>query len=313
MRCTCRERWQRGSQLPASGQCSISVGLLSEVRIFIAVTGTRQPPKSPDADLEEEIQRAADESNRIMGESRRRGVVLKLIGGLAIHDHCKMHAFCDRTYADLDFVGLSSQYRILVQIMSDLGYAENTNMTLSTSGTRLLFEREESENHIDVFMDSVDIEHRVALKDRLDIEENTISVSDLLVLKLAITRLNEKDMRDIITILKDLTTGHDDSPNTINIDYIADLCARKWGLYHDVLASIQKVANYLQTYPLQKSSQLDVAKKLDTLRDTIVSTPKALSWKLRALLGEKIPWKREIESTNVLVDTSLNDSVHQKA
>jgi hypothetical protein len=296
-----------------STQLSIPVGLLSEVRIVIAVTETRQPPTKPDVDLEGEIQRASEESNRIMVQTRRRGVVLKLIGGLAVHSHCSVHDFCDRSYADLDFIGLRSQYEQLVQVMKDLGYAENTNMTLSTSGSRLLFERKGAKKHIDVFMDSVDIEHRVVLKDRLDIESSTISVSDLLLLKLAITRLNEKDMRDIITLLKDLTIGHDDSQNIINVDYIAGLCARKWGLYHDVLASLQKVAKYLQTYPLQESSQLDVAKKLGTLRDMIISMPKALSWKLRALLGEKIPWKREIESTNVLVDTSLDDSVHQKA
>ncbi len=277
------------------------------------VTETKEPGTESDTSLEAEIKFATEESDRIMSESQQRGVVLKLIGGLAIHNHCKAHAFCDRTYADLDFVGLSSQYRQLVQVMSNLGYTENTNMTLSTSGSRLLFEKEASEDHIDIFMDSVDIEHRISLKDRLDIEKNTISVSDLLLLKLAISRLNEKDMRDIITLLKDLTIGHEDSPDMVNLDYIAGLCARKWGLYHDILASLRQVTDYLPIYSLPENSQLDVAKKLGTLKDTIVSTPKALSWKLRALLGERIPWRREIESTNVLVDTSPNDSIHQKA
>jgi hypothetical protein len=274
------------------------------------VTETKGHGTGSDASLEAEIQHAADESDRIMDESRQRGVTLKLAGGLAIHTHCSVHDFCDRSYADLDFVGLRSQYEQLVQEMKDLGYTENTNMTLSTGGSRLLFERKGSEKHIDVFMDSVDIEHQITLKNRLDIEKNTISVSDLLLLKLAITRLNEKDMRDIITLLKDLTLGHDDSPNMVNVDYIAGLCARQWGLYHDVLASLRKVAEYLQTYSLPENSQLDVAKKLGTLRDTIVSMPKAMNWKLRAMLGERISWRREIESTNVLVDTSVDNSSH---
>lgn len=242
---------------------------------------------------------ASSEVERILDIARQNKTVLRLVGGLAIHEFCTDHSFCDRHYGDIDFVGLSSQYENIVQVMKDAGYLENKNMTISTGGSRLLFIKAGQEEHIDVFLDRLDVEHMIELKDRLEIEMDTVSVSDLLLVKLTITRLNEKDIRDIITIVKDLQMGHSDSPNTINMDYITDLCAKSWGLYHDVLRTLRRTLNFLPEYPLPKKTRVSVMKKLEALEEMILRSPKSLKWKLRAPLGEHIPWRREIETDRV--------------
>ncbi|MHA2143526.1 MAG: hypothetical protein ACXADF_18395 [Candidatus Thorarchaeota archaeon] len=239
------------------------------------------------------------ESSRILEEGRKRGVVLKLVGGLAVHNHCAEHHFCDRSHGDMDFVGLSSQYEDIVQSMNEVGYVENMSMTIAKGGSRLLFEKPGELDHIDVFLDRIDIEHTVNLKDRLEIEEDTLSVSDLLLLKLTITRLNEKDLRDIITMVKDLNLGQDDSSGIINVAYIAELCARSWGLHHDVIASIRQTMDFLPSYSLPEGVASDTDRRLKSIEDAILARPKSLKWKLRAILGESVSWRREIEAKGV--------------
>jgi hypothetical protein len=258
----------------------------------------------PHNDPEAAVLQASDESSQILNGARERNAVLRLVGGLAIHMHCSEHPFCDRSHGDMDFVGLSSQYESIVQVMKEAGYTENTNMTVSTGGSRLLFEKSGVKDHIDVFLDRIDIEHEIDLKDRLNIEKDTISVSDLLLLKLTITRLNEKDIRDIITMVKDLPMGRDDSSGTINMAYIADLCAKSWGLHHDVTASVRRTLDFLPGYSLAENVSSEVAGRLDEIEREILGAPKSLRWRLRALLGERVPWRREIETTGVALDTA---------
>jgi len=252
------------------------------------------------------ILQASRESTRILDEAKRRNTVLRLVGGLAIHLHCTEHSFCDRRYGDIDFVGLSSQYESIVEVMKEVGYIENSNMTISTGGSRLLFEKPGFTDHIDVFLDHIDIEHEVDLKDRLDIEKDTISVSDLLLIKLTITRLNEKDIRDIIAMVKDLQIGQDDSAGTINTTYIAELCAKSWGLQHDVTGSVRRTLDILPSYAFSENIRSEVVTKLEALQSAILMYPKSLRWKLRALFGEKIPWRREIETAGVALETVDN-------
>jgi hypothetical protein len=252
------------------------------------------------------ILQASRESTRILDEARRRNTVLRLVGGLAIHIHCTEHSFCDRRYGDIDFVGLKPQYKSIVEVMKEVGYTENSNMTISTGGSRLLFEKPGTTDHIDVFLDHIDIEHDVNLRDRLDIEKNTISISDLLLIKLTITRLNEKDIRDIITMMKDIQIGEDDSAGTINIAYIAKLCAKSWGLHHDVVASLKRTLDFLPRFALSEEDKTKVVTRLDALQDAILMSPKSLGWRLRALFGERTPWRREIETTGVVREPTDN-------
>ena len=243
-----------------------------------------------------------EEAERILERAKESGVVLKLVGGWAIQIHCTEHDFCDREHPDMDFVGLRSQYQQIVRLMEDTGYHENKNMTLATSVSRLLFEKPGDSEHIDVFLDFIDIEHFIDLKDRLEIEDDTVSVSDLFLIKTTISRLNEKDLRDIVTMVKDLHVGTDDSRGTINVCYIAELCSKRWGLYHDVLAALKKTLGLLSRYDFPEPVEKVVRERLGSIVEAIESAPKSLSWRLRALAGERLAWRRPVEAERVTVE-----------
>jgi len=236
------------------------------------------------------------EAKRLLLAAKEKGVILRLAGGLAFQVHCKKMAFCERSHVDIDLAGLSKQSAQIAGIIKGLGYVENTGMTMATGGKRMLFGKLGSKDHVDVFLDNLDFEHVIKLQERLEIEESTLSVSDLLLSKLSISRLNDKDIRDIITFLNDLPLGDQDLPDTINIDYIARLCSRSWGLYHDVLESVAKCFDILGSYGLNLVDNEHVLQTLSALRNAMVESKKTTRWKIRSLVGERIPWRRTVDN-----------------
>ena len=241
---------------------------------------------------------ASQKAAQIIKRAKENGVTLRLIGGLAIRQHCGELAFCDREYGDIDLVGLSHQAKAVMETMKELGYQENNFYTMLSGGTHLLFEKPDSKDHIDVFLDILPMEHDIDLRGRLDIEENTISVSDLLISKLIIKEMNEKDYRDIITIVKDIPLGHEDIPETINIDYIAALCSQNWGLNLDVLQAIDACMAFLKTYHFDEPTSQELTTKFLEIQQAIEYHPKSLKWMIRSRVGKRFAWRNEVELQN---------------
>jgi hypothetical protein len=241
---------------------------------------------------------ALDESIRIIKRAREKGIVLRLIGGLAIRQHCGEPAFCEREYGDIDLVGLLRQSSAIMETIQEFGYHESNLYTMISGGTHLLFEKPDSEDHVDVFLDKLQMEHDIDLRNRLDIEENTISVSDLLLTKFIIKNLNEKDYRDIITLVKDLPLGHEDIPKTINIDYIAALCSRNWGLSQDLLTAINACIGFMKTYQFEEDVTQEIQGKFTEIREAIENYPKSSKWTLRSYFGKRLAWRNEVELEN---------------
>jgi hypothetical protein len=248
-----------------------------------------------------------EEARGIIDTAREEGVSLRLMGGLAVRSYCSVIEFCDRDYSDIDMVGLSREARGIGRVFERLGYQENVSFAVSTGARQMQFYREcrhldadahffvHPEDHVDIFMNTFRMDHDIDLRGRLAIEEYTISVSDLLLSKLQIHRINEKDIRDILTVMKDLPAGRNDARGTINLAYIAGLCAGDWGLYQDVAANVGKCMDAVPRYPLDRGASDKITRDLSTLLEEIGGAKKSLAWKLRAKLGRKIPWYREIE------------------
>lgn len=247
------------------------------------------------------------EARRVIDAARERGLVLRLFGGLAVRAHCTVIGFCERDYADIDVVGRRSQSKELRTLMLDLGYAENLHVRQATNGRQLQFYREcthadaqahffvHPDDHIDVFLDTFKMDHEVNLNERLTIEDYTISATDALLTKLQIFALNDKDMRDVLTLLKDLPLGEDDRPGVINVASIAARCAADWGLYHDVTTNLQRCAGRLGEYEITIEESEHVRQGLARLTDALEKQPKSRSWRRRAKVGTRRSWRNVIE------------------
>lgn len=247
------------------------------------------------------------EAKGIIDTARDQGVVLRLLGGLAVRLHCQSLDFCERDHGDIDLVGHRRDSERIGRLFADLGYEEVFHVRQATAGRQLQFAREpqrqndwaryrpHEDDHVDVFLDTFKMEHAIDLSDRLELDDYTVTVSDILITKLQITDLNEKDERDIFTLLSDLELGSEDRPGTIDVPYLAGLCASDWGLYHEAMLNLDHMRERLDVYPLEPQRRDRLAEKIARLQQAIVDHPKTHAWRMRAKIGTRLPWHETVE------------------
>ena len=243
----------------------------------------------------------AEEARRLIDGARERGVILRLLGGLAARFHCAALLFCLRDYSDIDVMGLSRQRAGIEAAFVALGYTAHAMFNALHGATRLEFIDAANDRHVDVFLDRFEMDHTLDLRQRLEIEPYTISLGDLLITKLSIIRLNEKDVRDLLTLFKDLPVGEEDRAGApvagaLNLRYIAQVCARDWGLHHTIMRNISNMAQYIDSYPLTTEEKREILARLRRLQQLLDAAPKSWRWKLRALLGERVRWYQSPEA-----------------
>ena len=168
-----------------------------------------------------------DEGRKLVDAARAEGITLRLLGGLAVREHCRTYELCERDYSDLDMVALVRQARLLPAVFAGFGFAEDYEVYSATAGAQMQFVRPcahgagpgmgvaHEEDHVDIFLGSVRMDHDIALSKRLEIEPYTVSISDLVLSKLQIFRLTEKDVRDLVTLLGDHDVGDEDAPGVV--------------------------------------------------------------------------------------------------
>jgi hypothetical protein len=246
-----------------------------------------------------------EESKRILNEADKEGVVLRLFGGLAIRlqSPSATHRALARIYADIDFMGLRNQRKEIKKFFPSLGYAPREIFNALYGDTRLIFQDTENRTRIDVFLDVFEMCHRFDFKDRLTIDPNTISLSDLLATKLQVVEMTEREYTDIIALLLDHEVGNSDANGVINGKYIAQLCAENWGIYKTFMTNIANILDKISEFDLDPGSKELLDNRLRSLMQMIEDAPKSIRWKLRAQVGEKKRWYEVPEPDQKTVNT----------
>jgi len=132
-------------------------------------------------------------------------------------------------------------------------------------------------------------------RQRLRLDDLTIPVADLLLAKLQTVKLARKDVKDIIAILEDHELGHKDDRETLNIDYMGELCASDRGLYKTITENLRKMNGLIdQTVPDLRERR-ELAAKLDAIRSPIEEAKKGIRWRIRGLIGERRRWYEPVE------------------
>jgi hypothetical protein len=227
------------------------------------------------------------EARRIVQAGQARGILLRLLGGLAIrvHSPSATHRALARSYPDLDFATPGKNAQPAEALFTDLGYEPNKTFNLFNGDARLLFYDPGHSRQIDVFVGGFQMCHRLPITERLALEPLTLPLAELLLTKLQIVQLNEKDIRDICALLLDHALGETD-PEMINVARIGQICAADWGLWRTVTLSLSKVQDRLATYALDPQDAATIVDRLDRFRRVLHEMPKSLKWKMRPHIGE---------------------------
>lgn len=240
------------------------------------------------------------EAERLARAGRERDLTLRAMGATAIRIHCPkcapVHRLLGRRITDLDFVGLSKEAKPVLQMFEDAGYAMDRNSQYRAALVgRYVLQNHDSSLHADLFFDELKMNHTLDLRKRLHLDFPTLTLSDLLLEKLQIVRINEKDIKDTIVILLEHPIANHDN-DSIDARYVADMLAPDWGFYYTFTMNLSKVQTFAQRYEqLRAEDKQDVISKIVTLRETIEGKPKSLRWKLRARTGTSAKWYREVD------------------
>jgi hypothetical protein len=227
------------------------------------------------------------EARRVLAESRDRGLVLRLMGGVGILCRCPSAALppLARDYGDIDFFGRGKDSGALIQMFQDLSYAPEPRFNALHGHRRLLF-KTSTDEHRDVLLDRFEMCHTLELGGRLEIDEETLTLADLLLTKLQVVEANAKDLTDAIALLADHAVG--EGPDVIDAGYIARLCSNDWGLEKTTTDSAQRVVQHAAD---MGGSHADVVRqRVAVLLDRVQQEPKTRRWKFRARVGERVRW-----------------------
>jgi hypothetical protein len=254
-----------------------------------------------------------DEGKRLVEEAAKREIPLRLLGGVAIRIHCQEHLdFAkklmrlgegEQEYTDLDFMTyMKFRKSRMKEFFEEMGY-EKRPVTMSMAATqRHIFFHPKGWFYVDVFYDKLlAANHPLDFRGRLELDSPTISPADLLLEKLQIVFPDEKDVKDLLLLLRAHEISAREGKNTVDGKYIAAKLASDWGFWYTVTTNLRGLREYVASAQnLSEEEKIDMDSKVDHLLQVIESEPKSAGWKMRSMVGAKRKWYNPVETAETV-------------
>jgi len=254
-----------------------------------------------------------EDATRIVAEASALGIFLRLLGAMGIRVNGSKHENLflrlnrlnsQQKFTDLDFAAYSAQRNQIRKLFKENGYVINDNALLMYGNSRLIFTHPVKGYSVDIFFDRLHYSHDVLFgqkpdSGRLHLSSVTLSAADLVLEKLQIHEINEKDIKDLIVIFAANTIGKTDGEGTVNGLYIAQVLADDWEFWFEATTNLDKVGQFLDKYHreglIDGNEQVTVSTRIEELRNLIGTQPKTHKWEKRNKTGSKKKWWRDVE------------------
>lgn len=231
------------------------------------------------------------EGERVLRLAGERGVPMRLLGGVAVRLHAdELPPALDRAYKDLDFAVTKKAASDADQVLKDAGYEPHVSFNAMHARERGLYFDDANGRQVDLFVHAFRMCHEITLGDRLAADPSgTVPLAELLLTKLQIIEVNEKDIRDMVLLLygHDVADHDDDAVNGVRI---AELCASDWGLWRTITANLQRCRSHVGDYELPDGARDRIGARFDAILERIEAEPKSRGWRMRAKIGERKRW-----------------------
>ncbi len=228
---------------------------------------------------------------RIAEEAEREDLALRLLGGVAVKLRAKdgLKPAFEREYADLDWITPKGASADAQRFFEAIGYTPQVRFNAIHGRERLLFFDEQHDRQVDVLVGVFRMSHEIRFGERLTLDPVTVPLAELLLTKLQIVELNEKDVRDALALLCDHPVGDEDG-DAVNGAHIARLCASDWGLWRTFTANLDALNGHIERYELSIEDKGRIADRIQELQARIEKEPKTFGWKMRSKIGERKRW-----------------------
>ena len=230
------------------------------------------------------------EGERLLDAAGADGRAVRLLGGVAVRLHAPtLPPAFDRAYKDLDFAVPKGGGGDADRFFRAAGYEPHVGFNALNQKERMLFFDTAHDRQVDVFVGAFRMCHEIPLAGRFEVEDRTLPLAELLLTKLQIIELNEKDVRDALLLFH----GHpiaDHDDGAINAARIAELCASDWGLWRTITQNLNVVLEHAGNYDIPAAEREEIERRLRSVLERIEAEPKSRGWKLRAKIGDSKRW-----------------------
>ena len=194
-----------------------------------------------------------DEALRIVDLADARGLLVRLMGGMAIRAHAPdWPARTRRVEVDLDFATRSRDRGAFYELLAAEGYTPDKRHNALFGGKQAYFVDVPRSRPVDVLVDSLEMCHRFEFGDRLAMSSPTLPLAELLLSKLQVVKINRKDVLDALVLLAEHPLGNDDGApdsrhglGSINVPRILSFTSNDWGWWRTVTGNLDTLDQYL--------------------------------------------------------------------
>ena len=255
------------------------------------------PPPAPEA-----VDDPLPEAISLAQGAADAGLGLKLLGGLAVRVICPSLPPRLRAGQDIDFACLSRGRRDVVAYLERSGCQPDRRFN-NLNGDRQMYFNAPSGRPIDVMVDRLTMCHTLDFRPSFGRLPLTVDAVDVLLSKLQIVELNEKDARDILHLLGGVpvaggtgapagggTGGGGDA--AIDVERFGKLLGADWGWWRTVTGNLTKLPALAAEHPelVPPDPPYDPIAQSQELLQLAEAAPKGVKWKLRANVGDRVRW-----------------------
>ena len=247
---------------------------------------------------------ALPEARALAQGAAEAGVGLKLLGGLAVRVLCPDLPARRRAGQDMDFACLSRGRKNTAAFLEQAGCVPDRRFN-NLNGDRQMYFSAPSGRPIDVMVDRLTMCHVLDFRGTFGRLPHTLDAIDILLSKLQIVEINEKDVWDIVQLLAGLPvrSASGGAPveasradNSVDVELDADrfaaLVSADWNWWRTVTGNLAKLPELVDGKPelARTGTPHDPLAQAARLLELARSVPKGLKWKMRANIGDRVRW-----------------------
>jgi hypothetical protein len=243
---------------------------------------------------------AVTEAMSLISAADKLGITVRLLGGMAVRVLCPDYP--PRPAAglqDIDLASVTSSRKALQNFLIDQGHQPDKTFNALYGHKQLYFVSALSGRPIDVLIDKLSMCHELQFKDRIARMPYTLDPLDVLLSKLQIVKLNEKDVRDIVYLLSAYPVREGSETGTISLDLYRPIVGDDWGWWRTVTMNLAKITELVTetAHLVPAGAACDPAIQCTALIAAAEDAPKSRRWKLRARVGDRVRWYQEPEES----------------
>jgi hypothetical protein len=241
------------------------------------------------------------EAQHLTEEAQKQGIILRVMGPIAVHQYFPKHVglyrsmerLGDKVFTDIDYASYGKSRGKIVPFFEKQGYELEKRAAMLSGNTRHIYFGGRIPM-IDVFFDKLNYNHLIDYRNRLEIDQYCVSLADLVLQKLQIVQINDKDLKDAMLLFLAAPVSDTDK-GAINGKYIASLFSEDWGFYFTAKTNLRKIKDAMASVNVLTSDhRASITDKIDQLSKYIEDAPKSGKWRGRAKTGTSKPWFQDV-------------------